>query len=246
MLEFDPSKSMEENAKEAEKAPKYTNKYYQAFLEDRVVKIEDVDFTSLPFEERYWLLGALVNNYYLTNNRFLAYLCLARFKELAFVCFAINRVHQCGFLDEKYKDYVVPLNFPLSDQKFLTIDQHLSQNTQKKNKIYNILTTFSMLVGLALIFMLHSLAKLDIIIAILIGVGSSLVFSYVILPLIARYRARHAKKEVLSGEVPERIKELIAYDARANDVLKEEDYKPIITARNEAQLNTAIRNFPKK
>jgi len=221
------------------------NKYHETCVKELGVDLEGIDYKTLSFEERFWLLATKAVQYYNEGNRFLALLCMTRVKELTFVWFCINRVDQCGFLREKYQPYVGDFEFKPSNERLVAIDADLNVNRKERMR-YNIATAISMVLGIALIIVLYAVVHLDIIPSLLIGVGSSLFISYVIIPIYAHFHKKKAKPEALSGEVPEKLKELINFDEVANDILKEEDYKPIIFARNEQELNEAIRNYTKK
>ena len=221
------------------------NKYHETCVKEEPVELEGIDYSSLTFEERYWLLATKAVQYYHEKNRFLAVLCMTRIKELTFAWFCINRVDQCGFLRDKYRPYVGDFEFNPSNERLVKIDSELNVN-QKITRRYNIATAVAMVLGIALIIVLYAVVHLEVIISILIGVGASLFVNYVILPIIIHLRKKHMKPETLTGEVPERLKELIAFDKTANDILDEEDYKPIIFAHNEQELNEAIRNYTKK
>lgn len=220
-------------------------KYHETYEKQEIVDLKDIDYSQLCFEDRYWLLATKAIEYYNANNRFLAVLCLTRIKELTFVWFCINRVDQCGFLRPKYQDYVGDFEFQPSTPLLVQIDNELNNNRKIKMR-YNIITAIVMVLAIALIIILYTVAGLNIIPSLLIGVLASLIVNYVILPLIMKARKGKEKPETLTGEVPEKLKELINYDEVANDILKEEDYKPLIFAHNEQELNEAIRNYQKK
>ena len=220
-------------------------KYHETYEKQEIVDLKDIDYSQLCFEDRYWLLATKAIEYYNANNRFLAVLCLTRIKELTFVWFCINRVDQCGFLRPKYQAYVGDFEFQPSTPLLVQIDNELNNNRKIKMR-YNIITAIVMVLAIALIIILYTVAGLNIIPSLLIGVLASLIVNYVILPLIMKARKGKEKPETLTGEVPEKLKELINYDEVANDILKEEDYKPLIFAHNEQELNEAIRNYQKK
>lgn len=221
------------------------NKYFDLFQKGEIVDTSSLDLSTLTFEERYWLLACKADEYMREDKRFESAVCMARIKELAFLNACAFQIDSCGFLSDKYLPYCNKFEHVPNDKKLLQIDGWVNGNAQREKRL-NRIGMAVLVFSIAVIAILYFLTNMDFIPAMAIGVGISVLGNSIIIPGIYKRKLKNAQPEVLKGEAPEEIKAIIEFDAKLNDIVKEEDYLPLLRARNEQELNEAIRNYPKK
>ncbi len=221
------------------------NKYYEMFSQNQPVDLSSIDVNTLSFQDRYWVLACKANDYVTAENRFLATVCITRVKELAFLNACARQIDQYVTIDDKYIDYAVAFEYPASNQKLIDIDKWCNGVMKRQQKL-NIISMIVFIFAIGLMFLLHFAFGVDFIIALAIAAIISIAGNSVVIPLIYKKGGKNKQPEVLKGDVPEDIKDLINYDEKANEILKNNDYLPILKARNEQEMNEAIRNYPKK